>query len=148
MPLLVPLRAIFAIVASAAVAAMIAGLGLVGAVTVPDDEVFRFTRGTQFAAGEEARLRGHLAKAAKDERIAVIITGHTGTQGDEGANIALSEDRANVAAALAEEMGVTADNIHAGGAGGGSPLPKQDGMSDRAHQSTLARVEVTLQVRR
>ncbi len=143
-----PRRALLAIAAAAATAAALGGLGAVGSVTAPSSDSFRFSRGTQLANGEEARLRARLAAAAKDDRIKVVITGHTGTQGDEQANITLSEDRAKVAAALAEAVGVVSSNIHAGGVGGGAPLPKPADVSDRAYQSTLARVDVTFQVRR
>ena len=142
-----PRRAFLAVAAAAATAAALTGLGVVGSITTPETGTFRFARGTQFASGEEARLRAHLASAAKDQRITVVITGHTGTQGNEQANIALSEQRAAAAAGLAQSMGILPANIRAGGAGGGAPLPKQDGMSDRSHQSALARVEVALQVR-
>lgn len=143
-----PRRALFAVLTAAVTATILAGLGAVGSITVPEADNFRFSSGARFANGEEARLRGHLAKAAKDDRITLIITGHTGTQGDEQANIALSEERAQAAVALAEAMGVDPANIRAGGAGGGAPLPRPDGLSERAHQAALARVDVTLQVRR
>ncbi|MDJ1006405.1 MAG: OmpA family protein [Paracoccaceae bacterium] len=119
-----------------------------GAVTAPDTETFRFSRGTVLAAGEEARLRGALAAAVADDRITVTVTGHSGTLGEAAANLALSEDRAERVRTIALDMGLAADRITASGVGGGAPLPREAGQSERAHEASLARVEVTLQRRR
>lgn len=141
-------RRVFMAAGLAAIAAGgAAALGVLGQLTAPQAESFRFARGTGFASGEEARLRGFLADAAQDDRISVIITGHSGTSGDATANLELSTERAELAEALAREMGVDASRIRAAGAGGGNPLPQEAGESDRAWQSRLARVEVSLQVR-
>lgn len=144
----IPRRAFLAATLAAVSAGGAVALGLLGQADVPEGDSFRFSRGTSFTDGEEARLRGFLARAAQDDRMVVIITGHTGTQGDGAANIELSQSRADAAATLARTMGVADDNILASGAGGGAPLPKPDGMGDRAYQSSLARVDVALQVRR
>ncbi|MEM1274167.1 MAG: OmpA family protein [Pseudomonadota bacterium] len=144
-----PPRRLFLAAGLAAVAAGgAAALGILGQVSAPGTDSFRFARGTSLATGEEDRLRGFLQRAAQDDRIVVIITGHSGTSGDAAANLALSEDRAAIAAELAADMGVAASQIRAAGAGGGAPLTQQGDESDRAWQARLARVDVTLQVRR
>ena len=123
-------------------------LGVLGFATQPRTASFRFARSTSLAAGEDARLRGFLSQALPDDRVQVVIVGHTGDAGDADANLALSAERANVAATMAQMLGIPSDRISVAGVGGASPLPKLDGESDRAHQSRLARVEISLQVRR
>ncbi|MEM8578329.1 MAG: OmpA family protein [Pseudomonadota bacterium] len=132
-----------ALVAGGAVA--LAGLG---AVTAPRSADFTFVRGTAFGAGEAARLRAFLRPALLDERTSVTFIGHTGTAGDAAANQTLSEARAEAGAALAREMGLQAGRITALGLGGADPLPKAEGETARAFQSRLARLTVSLQVRR
>ena len=143
-----PRRVFLAAGLSAVTAAAGGGLYMLGAAMAPAGAVFQFTRGTGFAEGEELRLRGFLAEAAKDTRTIVVITGHTGDQGDAEANLALSTDRAERAATIAREIGVGEDQLRVSGVGGAAPLGREDGMSDRAYQALLARVEITLQVRR
>lgn len=123
-------------------------LGLLGLVSAPETQSFAFSRGTTLASGEEARLRAFLAEATRDTRYAVIITGHTGSQGDAAANLALSEERAQAVAAIAADVGLEASALTVAGVGGGAPLPRIEGQSDRAYQTALARADVTLQVRR
>ncbi len=138
------LAGLFAAIAAGG-AVTLAGLGALGS---PGTEQFQYLRGTSFSAGEEERLRGFLAGAVKDDRIEVRIIGHSGTQGDGDANLALSEDRAEGAADIARALGIEADRISAAGVGGGDPLPRPADTSARAHEAALARVEVILQVRR
>ena len=137
---------------AAGLSALVAGGGVllagVGAITAPRTETFRFSRGTTFASGEGERLRGHLAGALADDRVHMTILGHSGDRGDAAANRALSEARAEAAATVAREMGLPAARITASGVGGSDPVPRRDGESDRAYQARLARVEVSLQVRR
>ena len=107
-----------------------------------------FSRGTGFAAGEEARLKARFSQLAADDRIVIRITGHSGTQGDEAANLKLSEERAETARQVALDAGFPPRRIDwAGGVGGGDPLPREDGTGDRAYQSSLARVTLSWQVR-
>lgn len=143
-----PRRLFLAAGLSAVTTGAAVALGLLGAVSVPQTQSFAFSRGTNLASGEEARLRAFLAEATRDERIAVVITGHTGSQGDAAANLALSEERAQAVAAIATEMGVPPNAMTVAGVGGGAPLARADGQSDRAYQTALARADVTLQVRR
>lgn len=137
---------------AAGLAALVAGgavaLGILGQVTAPSSQEFRFARGTSFATGEEDRLRGVLTLAAQDDRITVIITGHSGTTGDADANRALSDERAALVRDIALELGVDASRLTAAGIGGGAPLAQGADEGERAWQARLARVEVSLQVRR
>lgn len=133
-------------------AAVLAGgsvlLATMGQITAPGTENFRFARGTTFAAGEEDRLRAFLLPAVRDARIAVVTIGHSGTTGDPTANRELSLRRADLARDLAIEMGIDPQRIVSSGLGGAAPLGQPQDMNDRAWQAQLARVEVTLQVRR
>lgn len=137
---------------AAALAALGAGgataLGVFGALGAPETEAFGFSRANTFATGEETRLRGHLSRALEDDRLGVVIVGHSGTLGDDAANLALSEERAAAVRALAVGMGIAPGRIAATGVGGGAPLAREPGQSDRAHEASLARVEVTLRMRR
>ncbi|MEM9247710.1 MAG: OmpA family protein [Pseudomonadota bacterium] len=135
-------------IAAALAAGGATALATLGGLTGTTTETFRFSRGTALATGEDARLRGVLADVLADARIAVTIVGHSGTQGDAAANLALSVERAEAVAAIAREMGVAAARLTVTGVGGGDPLPRTDGQSDRAFEAALARVDVALQVRR
>jgi outer membrane protein OmpA-like peptidoglycan-associated protein len=143
-----PRRLFLAALLAAAAAGGATALAIFGSLTGATTETFRFSRGTTLGTGEEARLRGFLAAAAQDDRLAVVIIGHTGTQGDAQANIALSESRAEAVAGIARDMGIDARRIRASGAGGGAPAPREAGQSERAYETDLARADVTLQVRR
>ncbi len=143
-----PRRAFIAAALSATIAGTVSGLGVLGALSTPHREQFQFSRGTTFAVGERDRLRGHLARALADARMQVIILGHSGTAGETAANMTLSLARAETAAALARELGITHEQITVTGVGGANPLTKDSDESDRAYQSRLARVDVTLQLRR
>ncbi|MEM9426959.1 MAG: OmpA family protein [Pseudomonadota bacterium] len=145
---LIPRRAFVAAGLSAVLAGAAVSLGVIGGVSGVEASAFQFSRGVSLATGEEARLRGILARALPDERIHVTILGHTGDAGDATANLALSEERAALVQSMAQAAGIPPDRITALGLGGAAPLPKEDGESDRAYQSRLARVEVSLQMRK
>jgi len=143
-----PRRLFLASIVAAIAAGGATALATFGAVTAPETETFQFARGTSFATGEADRLDGYLTAAMQDDRIAVVIVGHSGTQGDATANQALSVSRAEIAAEKAVALGIPRDRITARGVGGGAPLAKDPAQSDRAYEAQLARVDVTLQVRR
>lgn len=143
-----PRRAVIGAVLVALSLGGAAALGIAGAALSPASDDFFFSRGTGFASGEETRLKAKLAELAADDRIILRITGHSGTQGDESANLDLSDQRAEAARSIARSAGFPAERIDwVGGVGGGDPLPKKDGESDRAWQSRLARVSLDWQVR-
>ncbi|MEM1341995.1 MAG: OmpA family protein [Pseudomonadota bacterium] len=137
---------------AAGLAALTAGgavaLATLGGLGAPQQESFRFSRGTAFAAGEEDRLRAFVLEAARDDAIAVVIAGHSGTSGDAEANRDLSQDRAARAAEIARAAGVPDARISVVALGGAAPLSQETGEAERAYQARLARVEVSLQVRR
>lgn len=143
-----PRRAFLAAGLSAVLAGGAVALGVVGGASSPQAEQFQFSRGLSWANGEEARLRAMLSQALVDDRIHVTILGHTGDAGDADANLELSQARAALAQTMAEGLGLTTDRITSAGVGGAAPLARTDGESDRAYQSRMARVEVTLQQRR
>jgi len=143
-----PRRAFVAAVLSGVTAASAIGLGLYGGLSMPESQDFGFSRGVKWAAQDGERLRGFLARALEDDRIHVTIFGHSGSAGDAVANFDLSVERAEVARAVAQELGITTDRMTVQGLGGGRLLPKTDGESERAYQTRLSRVEVILQMRK
>lgn len=143
-----PRRAFLAAGLSAITAAAAVALVTWGALDAPQTETFTFSRGVNLVSGEDMRLRAHLIQAVADDRLRVIITGHTGSAGDPAANLELSEDRARLVADIARELGIADSHITSAGLGGGAPLPRQTSQSDRAYQGTLARVDVTFHVLR
>jgi len=75
----------------------------------------------------------------------VVSKGHTGLNGDEEANYALSEMRANaVMQYLVGELGVHKNRIKAKGFGSSQPLPRLDMESEREYKYRLPRVELYL----
>jgi outer membrane protein OmpA-like peptidoglycan-associated protein len=143
-----PRRLILASLLAAGIAGVAVLLGGMGYVTAPKTESFRFARSTVFADGEEDQLRRFLLAAVQDDRVKVVIVGHSGTAGDAEANQQLSLSRAVVAEQIAVGLGIPPDNVSAVGLGGAAPLDQADGVGERAWQAQLARVDVTLQVRR
>jgi len=143
-----PRRAFVAAALSAVFAGSAVTLGLVGGLSAVQSETFQFSRGVSLASGEEDRLRDLFASALIDDRIHVTIIAHTGSTGDATANQTLSEERAEAGRSIALDMGIAPDRITSVGVGGGSPASKREGESDRAHQSRLARMEISLQMRR
>lgn len=143
-----PRRVFVAAGMSAVLAGSAIALSVLGGMSDVEASSFQFSRGVSLSAGEEARLRGLLAEALPDERVHVTIVGHTGDSGDVAANLALSEERAALVQAMALAAGIGTDRMTFQGVGGSAPLPKENGESERSYQSRLARVEVTLQLRR
>ncbi len=147
-PAVLPRRAFAAALLSGAVAAMAVGLVTWGGLDAPRTESFQFSRGVNFTEGAEAQLRGFLTPAIADDRLAVLITGHTGSLGDAAANLALSTRRAERVAEIALDLGIPQNRITAAGVGGSAPVPKSAEQSEREYQSTLSRVDVTLRALR
>ncbi len=145
---ILPRRAFVVAALSAVTAASFISLGVIGGLSRIDQGMFQFTRGLSLAAGQESRLRGFLSDALSDERIQVIILGHTSDAGNDNANLKLSEERAALVRTIAEEMGIASDRITANGVGSSAPLDREEGETDRAFQQRMARVEVALQMRR
>ncbi len=140
----VPRRAFLGAGLVGLVAAAAGGLGFAGFSRRPQSTDFRFSRGTSFAPGEDARLNAHLASIAADPRLSVQIIGHSGTEGDGAANIAVSQDRADLVAGMAQSLGLTPDRVTAvTGVGGAAPLARPDGMGSREYERSLARVTIT-----
>jgi len=119
-----PGRAYMAAGLSALLAAGAVSLAMLGGMSSVTADTFQFSRGVTFAAGEETRLKGIFAQALPDERVHVTILAHTGSAGEEAANLALSAERAALAQQFALELGIPADRITAQGVGGASPLQK------------------------
>ncbi len=143
-----PRRLFLASIVAAVAAAGATTLAVMGGLSSPQSATFQFARGTNLAAGEEERLRGYLVQALEDNRMTLRILGHSGTQGEASANLRLSEERADLVANFAQDMGISRLNLTATGLGGTSPFARPSDMSPRAHEAALARVDVILQVGR
>lgn len=143
-----PRRLVLAALGGSVLAGGSVVLATLGQATAPATQSFRFARGTALATGEDDRLRAYLLEAVQDVRIDVVIVGHSGTSGDPNANRDLSVARANAARSVAVDMGVDAARIMSTGLGGAAPFAQPQDINDRAWQSQLARVDVTLQIRR
>lgn len=75
----------------------------------------------------------------------VVVRGHTGTRGDVQENLALAQQRAEaVARYITITYGVDTNRLHVEGKGGGMPLERRAGESERAYQYRLPRVELLL----
>jgi len=143
-----PFRAYAGALLGAVVIAAAVGFAHIGAIEAPQDQDFRFTRGTTFAPGEDTALRGYLADIAMDDRIVLRITGHTGTRGDDTANVNLSNGRAAAAQKIALDLGISPSRIlWVGGVGGAAPLPRDPDISEREWESDLSRVTIESVVR-
>ncbi|GAB5387342.1 MAG: hypothetical protein Alpg2KO_03100 [Alphaproteobacteria bacterium] len=103
-----------------------------------------FARGSSLTdAGKNAVAEAAQALRA-DDGLGAVIEGHTGTNGDAAANLALSEQRAETVADELRGLGIASDRIQTTGLGGGSPLPRDADESERNWQSRNSRVEIIL----
>lgn len=71
--------------------------------------------------------------------LALIVTGHTDSQGDFGANVKLSERRAAAVAAALQKAGIAASRLTPFGAGMAAPAARND---DEAGRASNRRVEL------
>lgn len=143
-----PRRAFLGAALSAAVVGSVSILGIIGVKAAPRAQDFRFSRGTTFDAGQQEALRHYLATVAPDARIHLLLSGHTGTQGDAEANLELSVERAEATRSIALDLGISNDRIQIAGHGGLMPLERQPEQSEREFQRSLARVTVSAQALR
>lgn len=75
----------------------------------------------------------------------LVIRGHTGVRGDENENRRLSQDRADaVMRYLTIVYNIDPNRLRALGMGGGQPLPREPGQSQRSWEYRLPRVELVL----
>jgi outer membrane protein OmpA-like peptidoglycan-associated protein len=90
-----------------------------------------------------------VADAALDEpTTVVIVTGHTGAEGDPEANLALSRERANVIAKALRAAGVPVDRIVQRGAGGTMTPATESGDGEASLVKRARRAEIRLVERR
>ncbi|MBI3148574.1 MAG: OmpA family protein [Betaproteobacteria bacterium] len=110
------------------------------------------TRPVQFQSGTaDLSLEGkqELDKLAENLKhypnFRVVVKGHTGVKGDAEENRRLSQDRADAVARYFQvTYNVDANRLRVLGLGGGQPLPRLAGESDRAFGYRLPRVEIVL----
>lgn len=139
-----PLRYILgAVLAAIAVAGALA-LDVVGRSARIEPLTLQFTRGTTLAAGEAVKVATFAGALIGEPRVMFHVQGHTGDVGDVDANLALSRQRAEMAAKLLQDAGIDAERIAAAqGVGGTDPLPELEDESSREHQRRMARVTIT-----
>lgn len=78
-------------------------------------------------------------------RFRILLRGHTTPDGDEGANLALSRERAAAVAAYLQRVhDIPAARVRVEGVGGAMPLPQEEGESVRRWKGRLPRVELLL----
>jgi len=124
-------------------------LDLIGPVAPPAPLVLQFSRGAALAPGEEARLQAFAGQHVAEQKIMFHVSGHTGDQGDSDANQDLSQQRADMVAAVLVDSGVPVDRIlSAKGVGSADPLSKDGEESDRQHQRRMARAVVAAVVQK
>ena len=105
-----------------------------------------FARGTGTLDDEGATAVASLARTlAHYPRYRLAIRGHPGRGGDDDANLALSQARAQtVMETLSDQYGIDPDRMQGVGYGSSQPLPKLPGESDRSYAYRLPRVEFVL----
>lgn len=141
----IPRRVFIGGTLAAATAGSVGAVVTVGQHRKNIHEDFQFSRGTVFQNGEQERLRGFLISSVDYPRHKIQFIGHSGTEGDEDANIELSESRAQAALSIYDELQMDpARVIKTIGVGGALPLKRIPDISDRTYQSMLARVTVSL----
>jgi outer membrane protein OmpA-like peptidoglycan-associated protein len=75
----------------------------------------------------------------------VLVRGHTAPSGNEQANVALSQERADaVKAQLVAGYGLEPNRLHSVGLGAAEPLPRQPGEGELSYRNRLPRVEFVL----
>lgn len=78
-------------------------------------------------------------------RFRILVKGHTGTRGDAGANLALSQERAEtVTRYLLVTHGLDPNRLRSLGYGGERPPARKPGETDRAYAYRQPRVELVL----
>jgi len=107
-----------------------------------------FDVGVRTSAASQATISA-VADAALDTPTSVlIVTGHTGPEGDPDANLALSRQRAEVIADALRQAGVPAERIISRGAGGSVTPVAKDGESQASLAQRAKRAEMRLVERR
>jgi outer membrane protein OmpA-like peptidoglycan-associated protein len=110
--------------------------------TVGSDYTVGFSRGANFAEGDDLVFSQAASLLKSHPKLKAVITAYTEPGGDPAANQALSDQRASAAADALAADGVDAARITATGAGGSSPLPKTPDESDAEWQHRMARAEI------
>ena len=124
-------------------------LDIIGSTEKPEPLVVNFSRSTTLSNGERERLIVFSNKYSTEERLMFNVLGHTGERGDTEANLALSQQRAEVVAQLLESAGVENKRIlSVEGVGSADPLPANPDLSDSALQRSMSRVVITPVVRK
>ncbi|WP_111497910.1 MULTISPECIES: OmpA family protein [Marinobacter] len=124
--------------------ALIPFLNSQGALEQPVSLTVLFDRGTDL--DDDAAMI--IAKAVRESlarpEAGILVTGYTGSRGDEQANLALSERRAEFIKSRLEDKGIEPERIDTVGLGGTEALERKEGESDRAYQRRLARADILI----
>ncbi|MFK7945476.1 MAG: OmpA family protein [Paracoccaceae bacterium] len=124
-------------------------LDYLGSVDVGDPLTVQFTRGTELAPGEAAKISAFVAGHVSEPRLMFHVLGHSGQRGESEANLELSQKRAEVVAAFLVDAGLAeAQILSAQGAGSADPLSAEPDESSGALQRRMARAVITPVVRK
>lgn len=109
-------------------------------------EPILFQSGTSDLDVSEKEKLDAMVSRLKHWNFRILVEGHTSFLGDAGANLALSQERADaVVRYLTITYAIDTNRVRSVGYGGTRPLPMQPGESERAyHAYRLPRVEVSL----
>lgn len=124
-------------------------MDFIGKANTHQPIVLQYSRSTNLSSGEQERLDAFIGQTIGEERILFHVLGHTGERGDVAANLDLSKKRAAHVADLLQKAGVSDDRISfVDGVGAADPLPALSDETESARQRRMARVVVTVVVKK
>lgn len=133
------------LLAAACLFVLLSASGLVFPATGgPARWVTYFEVGTRTSDAAGATIAAVADAALDAPSSVVVVTGHTGPEGDAEANLALSRERAKVIAEALRAAGVPGDRILVRGAGGSATPAAEDGESAASLARRAKRAEMRL----
>lgn len=133
------------LLAAACLFVLLSALGLVFPVAGGAARwVTYFEVGTRTSDAADATIAAVADAALDAPSSVVVVTGHTGPEGDPEANLDLSRDRAEVIAEALRAAGLPADRIVVRGAGGAAPPAVEEGESAASLARRAKRAEIRL----
>lgn len=103
-----------------------------------------FPRSTLLTEQAYTTIDKATALLKQDDKLKVRIVGHTSPQGDPGANLKLSQDRAEAVKGEFVYRGISEDRMLVEGVGGTEPPAMEPSEPERAYNLRASRVEVTV----
>ncbi|SEP04429.1 OmpA family protein [Aquisalimonas asiatica] len=127
--------------------ALVAGLTFLGRDHQTRVFTVDFRQGHTLSDDSDVAIARIATLMSRQPRYQAVVVGHSGTRGDDSANLELSRERAAVVSRQLIDDGIDEDRIDVHGLGGDDPLPRGDDEGERRYQQRLARVEVELNYR-